>query len=86
MEKWRTVGRPGYFGRHRDAKFAEYDAEFGKGRWRIVWRIGSYFFSFEEVVLLYEDAYFRFLTDKSHAGLKTSLIHAARDVYDDDPR
>lgn len=81
MENWTVAERPGYFGRHRDAKHAEYDQRYGVGNWRIVWKVGSNYFTFEEEVLLYEDAYFEYL--RRHKGLKAALILGASDVYDD---
>lgn len=37
MEQWRTVTRPGYFGRRRNQILLGYDANFGPGNWRLVW-------------------------------------------------
>jgi hypothetical protein len=78
-----TVGRPGYFGAKRDERFAEYDAQYGDGNWRLAWVVGSYFFSFEEICLLYEDAYMEHY--RKNKALWISLVHMASDVYDDAP-
>jgi hypothetical protein len=35
--EWRTVNRPGYFGRRRDEIIAGYNREHGEGDWRLAW-------------------------------------------------
>jgi len=34
---WRNVMRPGYFGRRRDLKHAQFDQQYGAGNWRLAW-------------------------------------------------
>ncbi len=83
MQQWRTLERPGYFGRHRDARYAEYDERFGPGRWRIAWQLGERTGGFQEAVMLYEDAYTAYLG--AQAELLEQLVVEASEVYDDAP-
>ena len=86
MEKrWTTIGCPGYLGKHRDEKFAEWDTTYGAEKWRLVWVIGA-----DELVggktiayALYEDAYFQFLS--TNQDVLDELISEAANVYDDQP-
>ena len=59
---WRSVDRPGFFGRKRDEKVAALDQQYGKGLWRLAWVVHgssdlSYTF-FNACRTLYEDSYF----------------------------
>lgn len=70
--EWRNIERPGYFGRRRDVKHAQYDAQYGAGNWRIVWVVPGYgadgsdiAFSFEQACkLFYEESYIRYLEQR----------------------
>jgi hypothetical protein len=81
MTPWQTISRPGYFGRHRDERYAEYDLLYGPGCWRIVWQIGDFIGDVAAATMLYEDAYLAFLS--SNTGVLATLVAEARDVYDD---
>jgi hypothetical protein len=83
MVGWVNEARPGYFGREREQRRQEYDAQYGVGRWRIVWQIGERVGGFGEVVMLYEDAYVLYLTQR--IDLLDQLIAEAAEVYDDAP-
>lgn len=69
--EWRNVERPGYFGRRRDLKRAQFDAQHGAGNWRLVWIVPA-FKDNPEVVLsfvqackvVYEESYFQHLKDR----------------------
>lgn len=76
----RVVDRPGYFGKRRREKEAEYDAVYAN--WRECWQIGPYAYSFDEAVLLYDDAYYEHL--KTHTGQLGYVLHFS-EVYDSDP-
>lgn len=80
---WETVERPGYFGKHRDQKFAEYNRRYGVDNWRLVWQVGESEVGLDGAVLLYEDAYFAFL--QSNPQMVDELTRLACDVYDDAP-
>lgn len=78
---WRDVERPGYFGSRRDEIHRGYDARYGAGNWRLAWRIGEAESDWAGMVMLYEDAYYHFLT--IHEAALEELLAVASDVYDD---
>lgn len=82
-ERWKDVARPKYFGANRDKIFADYDQTYGKGYWRLAWRIGDTDVDFLGACALYEDAYFAFF--KKHRLALRRLVREASDVYDDAP-
>ena len=82
-ERWMTIGRPGYFGSKREARHAELDAEHGAGNWRLAWIINGHAVSREQMTMLYEDAYYEFMSAKAH--ITERLLSEASDVYDDAP-
>lgn len=81
QEKWTTIKRPGYFGKHRDELYQQYNKTYGKNNWRIAWMVNGKVFSKEETLLLYEDSYYIFL--KKHPKILQQLISEAKNVYDD---
>lgn len=81
QDKWKTVKRPGYSGKHRDALHAKYGKQYGRDDWRTVWIIQDTIFSREEILLLYEDAYYHFL--KNRPKILHQLVKEVKDVYDD---
>lgn len=82
--QWETVQiQPGFFGRHRNERYAEFDREFGLGRWRIAWRAGEVAAEFVGAMALYEDAYFAHFC--SRPCLVSELVQSAEEVYDDAP-
>jgi len=82
-EKWVDVCRPGYLGRHKREKYAQWDAKYGKGNWRLVWKADGKLLDFVGTCAMYEDAYFNFL--KRNPKIIKTLINDASDVYDDSP-
>ncbi len=40
-EIWFTVEKPGYLGKTKDAKEAEWNAQYGEGNWRYAWELAS---------------------------------------------
>lgn len=78
---WQRVERPGPFGAARDQRYAEFDERFGKGNWRIAWAAGSETLSWEQMASMYEDAYFKFLSEAP--GLLARLSASVLDVYED---
>ncbi len=80
---WKTVDRPGYFGKHRDEKYQAWDRQYGKGNWRIVWKAGESYVDFHGVCALYEDAYLAFFS--ANFSICWQLIKEASEVYDIDP-
>jgi hypothetical protein len=78
---WIDKGRPGYLGRHRDERYAGWNAEYGEGNWRLVWKIGTGNVDFLGMCKHYEESYYRFLGKEG--GVLEMLIRGASDVYDD---
>ena len=81
-ENWVTLKRPGYLGKKRNEKYAQWDAEYGKGNWRFVFFFGQAMLDFLGVCAIYEDAYYQFLDKKSK--ILEQLILEASDVWDDE--
>jgi len=79
--EWITVERPGYFGSHRQERHAEYNRLFGVKQWRLAWSVRGYPFSRAQMTMLYEDAYFAFLSQNE--DVLEQLLAEASDVYDD---
>lgn len=67
QREWRNVERPGYFGKRRDLRHAQYDAEYGRGNWRLAWIVPGYpagapdlVYTFAQACkLFYEESYFQ---------------------------
>jgi hypothetical protein len=78
---WRTISRPGYFGRHREAHQGAFDELYGVGRWRLAWRFGELYIDRAAMSLIYEDAYYTYLF--AHQDVLNQLCAEGRDVYDD---
>lgn len=83
MSKWQFMGTPGYLGKHRDEKFAEWTKEFGEQGigWRLAWIFGEALVDFLGACAVYEDAYFEFF--RKNPEILRELILEASDVYDD---
>jgi len=80
---WKTVERPGYFGKKRDELVAKWDKEYGKGNWRLAYQWGSLIIEREQAIQIYEDAYYEFL--KNNPKTLEWLVNTASDVYDTAP-
>lgn len=70
-EEWEVIERPGYFGRRRDEKLAEFDKKYGAGNWRIAWDTAGYsgcllgYLDFLAACrYCYERSYFEYLKDR----------------------
>lgn len=83
MTEWKTIGRPGYFGKYRNKKYREWDERYGKGNWRVAWLIGETHADYLGACALYEDAYFIFMV--ANPDVTERLVREASDVYDDAP-
>lgn len=80
---WKTVERPGYFGKKRDELVAKCDKEYGKGNWRLAYQWGILVIEREQAIQIYEDAYYEFL--KNNPKTLEWLVNTASDVYDTAP-
>lgn len=56
-----------------------WDIDYGKGNWRLVWKWGEIFLDFLGVCAICEDAYYFFLLNNSEIFKR--LINSASDVY-----
>lgn len=81
--EWIIVERPGYLGKHREERHQEWNEKYGKGNWRLVWKVGKIFVDFLGACALYEDAYMKFL--RNNPKVLHTLINKASNVYDDAP-
>jgi hypothetical protein len=81
LVRWVDIGRLGYLGKHRDEMCARWDSKYGKGNWRLAWKVGMEYVDFLQMCKYYEESYYRFL--KGHEEILGELVHAASDVYDD---
>lgn len=82
MDKWKPTERPGSFGSKRDDQFKEWDERYGKGNWKIAYKVGDEFLNFENACKMYEDAYYEFL--RANSGITKMLIEQAWNVFDDE--
>lgn len=80
---WRNLIRVGYLGKDRDQRFREWDAKFGKNRWRLAWFWKTKHVDFVGVCRIYEASYYHYL--RANIDILRQLISTAYDVYDDAP-
>ncbi len=80
---WKTIERPGFFGRKRDERYRGFDARYGEGKWRIGWVYGIEVLPFVDACKKYEEGYFRDSYNREDVWIE--LIGVASDVYDHDP-
>jgi hypothetical protein len=77
---WKTVERPGYFGKLRDRLVENWNKQYGEGNWKLAYEWGSSIIERPEAIQVYEDAYYEFL--KSRRDILDWLINTASNVYD----
>jgi hypothetical protein len=80
MAEWKTIERPGYFGKSRDKIIKLFDERFGKGNHRLMYQWGDLVIPRETAISIYEDAYYEFL--KMDSDKLNWLIDNYKDVYD----
>ena len=83
LSGWSVIGRPGYLGKHRDEKHAEWDEQYGPGNWQLAWKVRNYYVDFLGACVLYEESYWFFLF--CNIGISQQLVKEASEVYDDEP-
>lgn len=81
---WKTIERPGYFGDKRDQILKDYSQKYGAENegWRLAWDVNGEGFSRAQMNMLYEDAYFEFMSN--NPDICQQLV-GFKDVYDDAP-
>lgn len=77
---WKTIEKPGYFGKKRDELYNLWDEKYGLGNWRIAYHWGDIVVPREMGIQFYEDAYCEFLNNSKET--LDWLITTASDVYD----
>jgi hypothetical protein len=67
--RWKNIERPGYFGRQRNVRVADFNQRFGAGSWRLAWAFGkeSAFEYAEACTRFYEESYFRWFSARPEA-------------------
>ncbi len=83
MINWKTIERPGYFGKKRDELQKQWTQQFGEGNWRLAYQWGSLIIPRREGIQIYEDAYYEFL--KKNTETLEWLVSTASNVYDTSP-
>jgi len=78
--EWKTVGRPGFFGRKRDEVIAAWNQQYGQGNWRIAYIWGNQVITREMALQIYEDAYYEFF--KNNLAELEWLISNFSNVWD----
>jgi len=69
------------FGRHRDEIYREWDKEYGKDNWELMWQWNDELLNFDEAIQKYEDAYVEYF--KRNPDKLKWLVQTATNVYDD---
>lgn len=81
---WKTIERPGHFGKRRDQKYREFNERFGEGNWRIAWRWGEGVIPYDLTCQIYEDGYYKDSFKREEVW--NELLKTAREVYDLEPK
>lgn len=77
---WKTIERPGHFGKNRDEFYATFDKKYGKDKWRIAWQWGNQVVPYLTACQIYEDGYYA--DSLGREKLWKELTRIARDVFD----
>ena len=80
---WKTIERPGYFGKKRAELHSGWDKKYGPGNWRIAYTWGDMVIERELAIQIYEDGYFMFFRDNPDKLHWITSI--ASDIYDTAP-
>lgn len=80
---WYDMGRPGYLGRKRDLAREGWNEQYGRDRWRLVWRAPVDEHEFEIACkIFYEESYFLYLSERPKL---VDQICTFGEVYDNSP-
>jgi len=77
---WKTIERPGHFGKNRDEVFNQYNEKYGKDNWRLIWSWNGEFIDYITACKIYEDSYYN--DSFKREGLWKELTSVAKEVYD----
>jgi hypothetical protein len=77
---WKTLERPGYFGKKRDEFYKRYNETFGKDNWRIMWQWNGEQIPYGLACQIYEDGYY--FDSFRRETLWKELGAVAKEVYD----
>jgi len=77
---WEPAGRPGYTGKNKARKVAEYNSKYGEGNWKYMWEYGELYLDYIEECRVYEDGYYFYFLH--HPWELNNLAKTASDVYD----
>ena len=77
---WKTIEKPGYFGKKRDQKYKEFNQTYGEDNWRLAYTWNNEIIDREFALKIYEDGFYEFL--KNNPETLEWLIKTASDVYD----
>jgi hypothetical protein len=80
---WKTLERPGYFGKKRDEIFRQYSEKYGADGWRTMWQWNGEIVPWLVACHIYEDGYYA--DSFKREDLWRELSHTAKDVYDYNP-
>lgn len=81
--EWKTVERPGYFGKKRDEVIDSWNKQYGESNWRLMYSWIESVIPREMAIQIYEDGYYEFL--KKEKETLEWLVSTASDVYDTAP-
>lgn len=80
---WEIIGRPGPFGSRKEIIINNYNTIYGEGNWNINWNHLGEPLELNEVVKIYEEAYFQYF--KEHPDELKWIAENYENVYDNNP-
>ena len=80
LKEYVIAEHPGYFGKRREQRHAEFDQKYGNGCWAIAREVRGRIISDSASLMLYEDGYYHYLSQ--NRGVLEWLVKTASDVYD----
>jgi len=80
---WKTIDRPGYFGKKRNELQERFDKQYSPDNWRIAWEFGKIVLCQSGALQLYEDGYYEHF--KAKPELLGWLVDNFSNVFDTAP-
>ncbi len=83
---WKTINNisPGYVGSRRNQEWVKRDRKYGHGNWQMAWLVNGKQLDYYEACKLYEESYYKYFIQRPE--LLATLLHEARNIYDDNPQ